>query len=141
MPDPDDKSAIAPPEASGAPLMRGNPDGDRGVYSGQEYDSFEAEEAGRVQSAGPNAGTPLSPQPPSGEGGEDIPAENGRRASIDTRTGEVSGSGVGAGGGQPGEDFSSDAGAGDGYPLTGGEGTDHEPGDLGPHEKSGQGYL
>ncbi len=44
----------------------------------------------------------------------DIPPENGKRASIDRRTGEVHGSGVGAGGGSPGEDFDSDTASGDG---------------------------
>lgn len=62
----------------------------------------------------------------------DIPPDNGRRASIDPATGEVHGSGTGAGGGQPGEDFDSDAATGDGYPITGGEGEPGRPGDLGP---------
>ena len=62
----------------------------------------------------------------------DLPPDNGRRAAIDPATGEVHGSGAGAGGGQPGEDFDSDAATGDGYPLTGGEGDDGRPGDLGP---------
>ena len=51
----------------------------------------------------------------------DIPPDNGKRPSID-RTGEVHGSGVGAGGGQPGEDLDSDSASGDGYPANGGEG-------------------
>lgn len=50
----------------------------------------------------------------------DIPQENGKRASIDEVTGEVHGSGVGAGGGSSGEDFDSDAASGDGA-----EGNDH----------------
>ena len=50
----------------------------------------------------------------------DLPADNGKRPSIDDR-GQVHGSGVGAGGGQPGEDMASDRATGDGYPLTGGE--------------------
>lgn len=62
----------------------------------------------------------------------DLPPDNGRRASVDPVTGEVHGSGAGAGGGQPGEDFDNDAATGDGYPLTGGEGGDGVPGDLGP---------
>jgi hypothetical protein len=44
----------------------------------------------------------------------DIPSENGKRASIDSSTGEVHGSGVGAGGGSEGEDFDSDSAAGSG---------------------------
>jgi hypothetical protein len=50
---------------------------------------------------------------------EAIPPDNGRRASFKRSTGEVRGSGVGAGGGASGEDFSSDSAAGDGYPFTG----------------------
>ena len=34
-----------------------------------------------------------------------IPPDNGHRASVDAGTGEVHGSGAGAGGGNPGEDF------------------------------------
>jgi hypothetical protein len=50
----------------------------------------------------------------------DLPPENGKRASIDSATGEVHGSGVGAGGGSSGEDFDSDSAAGDGpAPLPG----------------------
>jgi hypothetical protein len=57
----------------------------------------------------------------------------GRRASFDPKTGEVRGSGAGAGGGNPGEDFDRDATAGDGYPITGGEGDGTSaPHDLGP---------
>ncbi|WP_375398553.1 hypothetical protein [uncultured Sphingomonas sp.] len=54
----------------------------------------------------------------------DIPPDNGKRASIDTRTGAVHGSGSGAGGGNPGEDFDQDAATGDGYQRTGADGED-----------------
>ncbi len=43
---------------------------------------------------------------------KDIPPENGKRASIDSKTGAVHGSGVGAGGGSPGEDFDNDSATG-----------------------------
>lgn len=43
-----------------------------------------------------------------------IPPENGKRASFDEATGAVHGSGSGAGGGNPGEDFDGDSAAGDG---------------------------
>lgn len=52
-----------------------------------------------------------------------IPADNGKRPAID-RDGSVHGSGVGAGGGQEGEDLDNDRANGDGYPLTGSEGAD-----------------
>jgi hypothetical protein len=48
----------------------------------------------------------------------DIPSENGRRRSI-APNGEVRGSGVGAGGGNPGEDFDTDEHGGDGAGSTG----------------------
>lgn len=92
-------------------------------FSGQDYHR-EREAAEGRRAADP----PL----PGETGHPDLPPDNGRRASVDPRTGEVRGSGVGAGGGQPGEDLDQDAATGDGYPLTGGEGTDHRRGDLGP---------
>lgn len=53
-------------------------------------------------------------------GTPDIPPENGKRAWIDSATGEVHGSGVGAGGGSAGEDYDSDSVTGDGpVPLPG----------------------
>lgn len=67
-----------------------------------------------------------------GERHPDLPPDNGRRTGIDPKTGEVHGAGVGAGGGQAGEDLDQDAANGDGYPLTGGEGGDGARGDLGP---------
>jgi hypothetical protein len=57
---------------------------------------------------------------PAKHGAPDIPPENGKRASIDSATGAVHGSGVGAGGGSEGEDYDSDSAAGDGpIPLPG----------------------
>ena len=52
----------------------------------------------------------------------DIPPENGKRATIDPRTGEVRGSGMGAGGRQRGEDFDPDSASGDGPPPAAGAG-------------------
>jgi len=91
--------------------------GDNGVgtgpgYSGQEYDAnnFAIDRALGESAAGSSSSSPR----PVG----DLP-DNGRRAFFDQKTGEVHGSGAGAGGGNPGEDFASDPGAGDGFPLTG----------------------
>ena len=83
-------------------------------YSGQDYRREDEAALGRrpVDQPAPDA---------------DIPPDNGRRAGVDPATGEVRG----AGGGQPGEDLDGDAATGDGYPLTGGEGADKRPGDLG----------
>jgi len=82
-------------------------------YSGQEYDAddFASDRALKHSAEGPRR-SPLSTD-------DRFPPENGRRAFIDERTGEVHGSGAGAGGGNPGEDFASDPAAGDGYPQTG----------------------
>ena len=44
----------------------------------------------------------------------DLPGDNGHRAHVD-QDGTVKGSGVGAGGGQGGEDFDEDAATGSGY--------------------------
>jgi hypothetical protein len=81
-------------------------------YSGQEYDAddFAADRALKESAQGPTH---------SAKSDDRFPPENGRRASFDAQTGEVHGSGVGAGGGNPGEDFASDPAAGDGYPQTG----------------------
>jgi hypothetical protein len=82
-------------------------------YSGQEYDAgdFAADRALK--------GSAERPKYSAKAADDRFPSENGRRASFDERTGEVHGSGVGAGGGSPGEDFASDPAAGDGYPQTG----------------------
>lgn len=92
-------------------------------YSGQEYDAgdFAADRALKKSAEG--AKRRAKPAD------DRFPPENGHRASFDERTGEVRGSGVGAGGGNPGEDFASDPAAGDGYPQTGrGSAGAHKPG-------------
>jgi hypothetical protein len=92
-------------------------------YSGQEYDAddFAADRALKESAEAPRRSTKSAD--------DRFPPENGRRASFDERTGEVHGSGVGAGGGNPGEDFASDPAAGDGYPQTGrGSAESNKPG-------------
>ena len=58
----------------------------------------------------------------------DIEPENGKRAYLDPKTGEVHGSGAGAGGGNPGEDLD-DGPGGDAslQPLPGEGRTTHHP--------------
>ena len=102
------------------------PDG----YSGQEYTIGREQAAG--QRTADRAAAPAS-------GG--LPPDNGRRASVDPDTGEVRGSGAGIGGGNAGEDFDTATPSGDSYPLTGGEGTDKTPGDLGPAQREDTNYL
>lgn len=92
-------------------------------YSGQEYSvAREREEGRRV----------ADPITPIATDARDIPPDNGRRAGVDPQTGEVHGAGSGIGGGNAGEDLGEYSPSGDMYPITGGEGTDHTPGDLGP---------
>lgn len=82
-------------------------------YSGQEYDAhdFAADRALKERAEGPTSAA-VDPD-------DRFPPDNGRRAYFDESNGEVHGSGVGAGGGNPGEDFDSDPETGDGFPQTG----------------------
>lgn len=91
-------------------------------YSGQGY-AIERERAEE---------RPTIDAPAAAIGDEDMPPDNGHRASADPVSGEVHGSGSGIGGGNPGEDFDAATPSGETYPLTGGEGTDHVASDLGP---------
>ena len=81
-------------------------------YSGQEYDANH-HAADAALAAAPRPSMPRPDDDPA------LPPDNGRRATIDPDSGAVHGSGVGAGGGQPGEDFDSDSASGDGFPYTG----------------------
>ena len=95
-------------------------DRDRG-YSGEDYRADDERALGRDLPAGevPPPGT-LTPDD-GGESDPNLPRDNGARASVDPTTGEVRGSGVGAGGGQPGEDMDQDSATGDGPVITGTE--------------------
>ena len=108
----------------------GNPFDRADGHSGQEYNKDREAALGAQRPGGTVAARPGDPAPPHDPA---IPPDNGRRASFDPQTGEVHGSGSGAGGGNPGEDFDSDAATGDGYPVTGSEGRPKGgDGDLGP---------
>lgn len=109
IPDPPATSAID----GGAVEVQHGAIGNGPGYSGQEYDAdnFAIDRALKA-SAEARPGAPVPPD-------DRLPPENGRRAFFDQKTGAVHGSGAGAGGGNPGEDFASDAAAGDGYPQTG----------------------
>lgn len=92
------------------PGRRDNPFDTPTGYSGQEYTrEREVAEARRDPPGGMRPGD--DPSPP---GHGNIPPENGRRAFFDPETGAVHGSGAGAGGGNPGEDFDDDRAAGGG---------------------------
>lgn len=99
-------------------------------YSGQDYTIDREQAAGR-----------RSPAPAAAADDRDLPPDNGRRAHVDPDTGEVHGSGSGAGGGNAGEDLGESSPSGDMYPLTGGEGTNKTPGDLGPTQRDETHYL
>jgi len=85
-------------------------------YSGQDYHRDREAAEGAKLPSGTVAARPHG-APPAHD--KDLPPDAGHRASFDPDTGEVHGSGMGAGGGNPGEDYASDAAAGDGFPQTG----------------------
>lgn len=87
-----------------------------GEFTGQEYRADDERALGRELPAGavlpPGTTSPLPPTDTRAH--PDLPSDNGRRAAVDAATGEVRGSGVGAGGEQPGEDLDNDSTSGDG---------------------------
>ncbi|WP_277981932.1 hypothetical protein [Sphingomonas phyllosphaerae] len=106
----DDRHPTADPERRRQPAF----DKDEGTF-GQGYTREDERRLGEQMPAGSvaPAGSGVATSDPA------LPPENGRRASFDPATGEVHGSGSGAGGGNPGEDFEDDRSGGDGLPLTG----------------------
>lgn len=101
-------------------------------FSGEDYSPERERAEGRAHPSGevnPDATRADAPEAHR----RDIPPEDGHRAYFDPATGEVHGSGVGAGGGVEGEDYDSDPQNGDGYGLTGVQQQPAEtPGSLGP---------
>lgn len=95
-------------------VRRDNPFDTPTGYSGQEYS--REREAAELRRDPPGGKRPADDVTFAAEGND--PPETGRRAFFDPATGEVHGSGSGAGGGNAGEDFASDAAAGSGYPRT-----------------------
>ena len=104
----DDRAAA--PSAGGGKIdpERGagkNPFDSASGYSGQEHTPEREQALGRANPSG----HPLNGDPMVGERGavdaSDTPPDAGRRASFDPKTGEVHGSGSGAGGGHEGEDY------------------------------------
>lgn len=83
-------------------------------FTGQDYHRDDEREMGRELPSGSVAFR----APQAGEDDPALPPDNGRRASFDPATGAVRGSGVGAGGGQEGEDMESDTPGGDGPVIT-----------------------
>lgn len=97
-------------DVTGNGPAQANPFDTKTGYSGQEYHRDREAQLGRQSTDRAASETP--------DGGQDIPPDNGHRASVDPKTGEVHGSGSGAGGGNPGEDYDSDPASGDGFMST-----------------------
>ncbi len=122
---------IQPPSDPRAPETRRRPDVDPGRphpanafdsfggYSGQDYHVARERQDAADQGHGRVHGTPAPASPAAPETRTGLPPQAGRRAAIDPETGAVLGSGAGAGGGNPGEDFDDDATAGGGDPRQG----------------------
>ena len=102
------------PETDDDPALKGNDDGTAGHYSGQEYDSFQKDQPRNVEVGVTRDNREADVAAPNRAPGEDIPPDAGRRAYVDEKTGEVHGSGVGAGGGNPTEDYDGDTPGGGG---------------------------
>lgn len=85
-------------------------------FTGQDYRADDERAIGRdmpsTQVAPPGAEPPADGTPD-----PELPPDNGARAAVD-KNGEVRGSGVGTGGGQPGEDLDQDSATGDGPVIT-----------------------
>lgn len=83
-------------------------------FFGEDYSIAGEEEMGRQQPSGhPLSGdTSIGDAPVKDAGGRDFPPEAGRRAWFDSKTGEVHGSGSGAGSVDDGEDYDEDTAGG-----------------------------
>lgn len=92
-------------------------------YSGQNY-TRERERAEYEQTSEERVRSASSEETEWHRDGDGAvhPTEAGKHASFDRNTGEVHGSGSGAGGGNPGEDHVTESAGGGGYPVDGAEG-------------------
>lgn len=115
-----DDQKITPPTHDATQEVRGNEHGTKGPHFGNEYDSHDQRMPDKVGvgtdgSGHGDGGVAIEPLAQTSAPGEAIPPESGARGWVDQKTGAVHGSGAGAGGGQPGEDFDRDvAGGSDG---------------------------
>jgi len=74
-----------------------------GGYTGQDYHRDDEHAMGRAEPSGRVTTTP--PVPGEGNADTSLPDDDGRRATVDPKTGEVHGSGAGAGGGHRGDEI------------------------------------
>lgn len=108
-------TGITPPTHDDSQEVRGNEDGTKGGRFGNEYDSHQHRSpdkvgVGTAGSGHADGGVGIDPGGATSAPGEAIPPADGARGWVDQKTGAVHGSGSGAGGGQPGEDFDTDTG-------------------------------
>jgi len=92
----------------------GNTHGEADGYSGQEPGTFDNPTPAHADAGAVRGGMPAGRSTGAGAGQEagNIPPEAGHRATVDQRTGEVHGSGAGAGGNAAGEDPDHDSSGG-----------------------------
>ena len=104
----DHRNVPSKPMTSDEPKREGNPHGTEGHYSGEEFDAstFKRERETAVGASGGKHS--IDPDAANHALGENIPPEAGRRAYIDSKTGEVHGSGSDAGGGSGDENYDAD---------------------------------
>ncbi|MEG3085678.1 hypothetical protein U1707_18720 [Sphingomonas sp. PB2P12] len=102
------------PETDSGPKLVGNEDGTEGHYSGEEYDSYQKKQPRNVEVGASRGNRKANVLASNAAADESIPADAGRRAYIDEKTGEVHGSGAGAGGGNPTEDYGANSTGGGG---------------------------
>ncbi len=95
------KDTKALPETNEDSGLHGNKTGTVGHYSGEEYDSYQKEQPRHVE-VGVSRGNRKANTTGSSQ---TTPLDAGHRAYIDEKTGEVHGSGAGAGSGTPGENY------------------------------------
>lgn len=96
---------ISPPQTDKSVKLQGNDHGTEGQYSGEEYDSSNKDQPRFVEVSAGRDNRETDHTDSNSESCEDIPSDVGKRAFIDEKTGEVYGSGAGAGGGNNTEDY------------------------------------
>ena len=98
------------PEVDPDRKRAGKPFADDRGYSGEDYRITDEEAQGRIHPSGEATSWTRGPiDPEATHGDRDLPAEVGKRAWSDPKTGEVHGSGASAGGGAAGENYDDEA--------------------------------
>ncbi len=110
----DDRKAFAAPDVDPERDPATNPFDNNDGFFGQQYSREREQAMGDHKPSGhPLNGDPeKTTQPDVDQAGRNLPPEAGRRGWIDPKSGEVHGSGSGAGGGREGEDFDKETSGG-----------------------------